>query len=74
MKYLASSLFFALWAYLFHFYMAQDFTLYLDPSVTAGPTSRPTALWMFLPLGFGIYLFVVAELERRRARADPPAA
>ena len=74
MKYLASSVLFGVWAYLFHFYQDYNFTLYLEPGVSSGPVSRPAALWMFLPLAFGVYLFVVAEVERIRGKAAREAA
>lgn len=75
MKYLASSVFFGIWAYLFHFYMAQDFTLRLYPREGGiGEVSETSALWMFLPLAFGAYLFVIAERERKIQAARAEAA
>ena len=72
MKYLASSVFFGIWAYLFRFYMSQSFTLRLYPREGGtGQVSEPSALWMFLPLALGIYLFIVAERERRTTKAGP---
>ena len=70
MKYIASALFFGVWAFLFQFYMPQSFDLYLYPRGGEGEVSRPTAWWMFLPLALGIYLFVVAEIERIRRKGS----
>lgn len=58
MKYLASSIFIATWAA-------------VEYADWANFGSFP---WKYVPAALGFYLFVVAELERRRGpiRGDPP--
>lgn len=71
MKYVASGIFFGVWAYLFHFYAPREFLLRLYPREGgSGEVYETSALWMFLPLVLGIYLFVVAEVERRSRKSD----
>ena len=69
MKYLCSALFIGIWAFLFRAYEASDFTLALvDTFGGHRAHTNPTALWMFIPLVMGLYLFVAAELERWRKK------